>query len=118
MRRFAMAVFCVSVFLASSPLEASPHSYVEDFTTTTYRDYLNTTAWWDTTAGELKLWSKPCIAGSVDTPDIASGVYVSGDYAYVADWTSGLQVVDMSDPTNPTIAGSVDTPGAAYGVCV
>ena len=31
--------------------------------------------------------------GSYDTPWLAMGVAVAGDYAYVADW-SGLQVVD------------------------
>jgi hypothetical protein len=36
----------------------------------------------------------------------------------VADYTSGLQVIDISDPTIPTLIGSCDTPGAAYGVMV
>ncbi len=56
--------------------------------------------------------------GSVDTPDRAYGVVVAGSYAYVADYYSGLQVIDISDPTSPWIVGSVDTPGSAYGVAV
>ncbi len=36
-----------------------------------------------------------------DTNDLARGVYVSGDYAYVANGYSGLAVIDISDPTNP-----------------
>jgi hypothetical protein len=36
----------------------------------------------------------------------------------VADWGSGLQVIDISDPTAPSYAGSYDTPGDAYGVAI
>ena len=46
----------------------------------------------------------------------ARGVYVSGDYAYVADYTSGLAVIDISDPTNPGTPVYEDTTGGANGV--
>jgi len=36
-----------------------------------------------------------------NTTGYANGIYVSGDYAYVADHSSGLAVIDISDPTNP-----------------
>ena len=36
-----------------------------------------------------------------DTNDLARGVYVSGDYAYVADYYSGMAIIDISNPTNP-----------------
>ena len=49
----------------------------------------------------------PVIAGSLNT--MAKGVYVTGNYAYIADWDWGLQIVDVSDPQNPVIAGSLDT---------
>ena len=58
------------------------------------------------------------VIGSVDTPDSACGVAVSGNAAYVADSYSGLQVIDISDPRNPAIIGSVDTPDSACGVAV
>jgi hypothetical protein len=45
-------------------------------------------------------------------------VAVSGSYVYVADYGSGLQVVDVSNPTSPAIVGSVDTPGEAWSVAV
>jgi hypothetical protein len=47
--------------------------------------------------------------GGVDTPGEAQGMVVSGNYSYVADGESGLQVVDISDPVNPEIVSSVDT---------
>ena len=69
---------------------------------------------------------KPCInyadflhiAGSVDTPGDARGVIVSGNYVYVADSGSGLQVIDITTPASPQIVGSVNTPGSANGVAV
>jgi len=54
----------------------------------------------------------------VDTSGYAKGVNVAGNYAYVADGLSGLQVMDITDPTAPVIVGSVDTSGYAKGVNV
>ncbi len=36
-----------------------------------------------------------------DTSGDAEAITVSGNYAYVADGTSGLAIIDISDPTNP-----------------
>ena len=58
------------------------------------------------------------IVGSADTPGSARDVHVSGNYAYVADWVSGLQVIDISNPENPTITSSAHTPSAAYDVYI
>ena len=38
----------------------------------------------------------PVILGSVDTPNKALGVAISGSVAYVADQASGLQVIDVA----------------------
>jgi hypothetical protein len=45
-------------------------------------------------------------------------VAVSGNYAYVADDTAGLQVIDVSNPANPQWVGGYDTSGNAFGVAV
>jgi hypothetical protein len=37
----------------------------------------------------------------VNTSGLAQGIYVSGNYAYVTDRDSGLNVIDISDPTDP-----------------
>ncbi len=58
------------------------------------------------------------IIGSVDTPHFAKGVTIVGDMAYVADGSSGLQVIDITTPSEPVIIGSVDTPGPARGVAI
>jgi hypothetical protein len=54
--------------------------------------------------------------GALDTPGVVSGVAVVGDLAYLADGSSGLRVIDVSDPASPVELGSLDTPGYAYGV--
>ena len=47
------------------------------------------------------------ILGSVDTPDRAMGIAVSGSLAFVADQLSGVQIVDVSDAENPVIMSEV-----------
>jgi hypothetical protein len=58
------------------------------------------------------------LAGNYDTSGYAQSVAVAGGYAYVADSSGGLVVVDVSDPANPTYAGGYDTSGSAFGVAV
>ena len=36
----------------------------------------------------------------------------------MADYYSGLSMIDISDPTNPTLLENYDTPGIALGVTV
>ena len=36
-----------------------------------------------------------------------------GNYAYVADYTSGLQIIDISNPIALTLKGNYDTSGDA-----
>jgi LVIVD repeat-containing protein len=54
--------------------------------------------------------------GSYDTSGSARGVAVSGNYAYVADYTAGLQVIDVSNPANPQRVGGNPAPNPAVGV--
>jgi hypothetical protein len=43
---------------------------------------------------------------------------VEGNYAYVADRTSGLAIIDVSNPASPGTPVYMDTSGSAYGVTV
>ncbi|MDD4651151.1 MAG: SdrD B-like domain-containing protein [Methanothrix sp.] len=43
--------------------------------------------------------------GSFDTPGSSLGVALAGSHAYMADGGSGLQILDVSDPTSPFLAG-------------
>ncbi|GBL11704.1 hypothetical protein MSj_03212 [Microcystis aeruginosa Sj] len=61
------------------------------------------------------------LVGNYDTSGYAYGVQVVGNYAYVADGDSGLQIIDISNPTNPTLKGNYDTTSSfhwAYDVQV
>ena len=54
----------------------------------------------------------------MDTNGTARSVTVVGNYAYVADDTSGLAIIDITDPTNPGTPIYVDTNGEARGVAI
>lgn len=74
--------------------------YVEDFTTTTYRDAGNTTALWDTISGELKLPpfdvnSVATIAPAIITTSVISALEVEGRRLYVGNGDDGLSVFDI-----------------------
>lgn len=45
-------------------------------------------------------------------------VFVAGTYAYIADGTAGLSIVDVSNPDTPVSIGSYNTSGTAQGVYV
>ncbi|NCT52976.1 MAG: hypothetical protein GPJ04_17640, partial [Microcystis aeruginosa G13-03] len=48
----------------------------------------------------------PTLVGTFDTPGNAKSVQVVGNYAYVADGNSGLQIIDISNPQNPVLKSS------------
>jgi len=58
------------------------------------------------------------LVGRCDLPGLAYSVAVKGDYAYVADFDSGLQVILVSDPTHPVVVGSCEASRLAYAVAV
>jgi len=55
----------------------------------------------------------PCLASGLN----AQAVAVSGNYVYVADGRSGLQIINVANPHSPSLASSLDT-GYAEGVAV
>ncbi len=65
-------------------------------------------------AGSANGQCAPGILGSVDTPDIAIRVAVSGAVAYVADGSSGLQVIDASS-CEPCPADLDDSGDVGFG---
>jgi len=115
----AAVVISVVLVVFAHPGFTIEHRYIEDFSTSLYKDFENTTAWWDKATGELKLFPfVPAIVGTRDTPGNAYNVAVSGEHAFVADDASGLQVIDISDPENPVIVGTYNTSGNARFVAV
>ncbi len=62
--------------------------------------------------------TNPMLLGHYDMEDIAWGVYVMGNYAYIANNYDGLRIIDVSDPVNPNETGFYDTDDNAYNVYV
>ncbi len=117
-KRFALLMMILILALAPTVAPAQ-QTFTEDFSTTTYMDAFNTTADWNTTDGELKLFPFVItLAGSYDTAGEAWDMVLSGNHAFVADYSSGLQIVDISDLANPVLAGNYDTSGQVRGLAV
>jgi len=103
----ATATVLLTLLVVPSVRAGILHHYVEDFHTAQYKDAPNTAALWQTTLGELRLFKfVPKIVGSHDTPWYARDIWVSGNYAYISDLDSGVQVFDISDPTAPDSVGT------------
>jgi hypothetical protein len=62
--------------------------------------------------------SSPLAIGSQAQLSAIQGVYVAGQYAYVADSAAGLGIIDISDPRAPSSVGYANTPGDADRVYV
>ena len=84
-------------------------SFTDSLTSTQYRDPLVTSAWWDTTNGEIKRF--PFAGSEIGnlTGLNASDVVVRGDLAYIAS-VAGMQVADIRDPTSPLLISSAVGP--------
>ena len=50
---------------------------------------------------DVSVLASPTVVGKTGLFPYFADFYVSGSYAYVADWYDGLWVVDVSDPTKP-----------------
>ena len=62
--------------------------------------------------------SSPTLVGTYDTPGQASWCRRRrAIYAYVADISAGLQIINISNPASPTLVGTYDTPGYAEWRC-
>jgi len=57
--------------------------------------------------------SSPQLLGSTGV-DYPVGAAIADGYAYVADRSTGVQVIDISDPSNPTIVTTVEEGGDYY----
>jgi len=66
----------------------------------------------------LVMHSSPVLLGNYNTPGNARGVTLAGNLAYVADYQSGLQILDVTDPAAPVRLGGYDTADNALVVDV
>ena len=108
----------LAVIFLSFPAASQTLTYTETFSSEVYKDTGVTTAWWDISAGELKLYPYEITSlATYNTPTRMSfGGVVSGNYYYVADNSAGGSMVYAFDITNPSslpIAGSLFVVGEA-----
>jgi len=62
--------------------------------------------------------TNPTLVGRCNTPGFAYGVTISGNYAYVADYDSGLIIINIEDPANPTLVKNYYVGGHTYAVAI
>jgi len=62
--------------------------------------------------------SSPFVTGEMRTKDSCSDLDLCGRYAYIADRTAGLTIVDLTDPYQPAIVGHSCAPPHATRVAV
>jgi hypothetical protein len=60
----------------------------------------------------------PEVFARYDSLIFPQAVSVSGNYAYIADWSSGLRIFNIADPYSPILTSTFDTPGLAKGIFV
>jgi len=58
------------------------------------------------------------LAGRVQLPSFAWAMEVAEPYLFVGGLSAGLQVVDISDPSNAVIAGSLALPRSIYSIAI
>jgi hypothetical protein len=115
----ASCIIVLAVIVLAAYAGATDHRLIESFNTNQYCDKINTTALWDTVAGELKLAPFTItLKGTYNTAGNARGVAIDGNYAYVADHSAGLQIINITNPASPTLAATYDTPGYARNVAI
>ena len=95
----------------------STYSYIEEFDNTDYLDTTGTNAsGWGRGSINLHLGGDQPIYVNTNTP--ALDVCVNKEYAFVAAESSGLAIINISDPTTPSQPVYMDTNGSAQGVFV
>jgi CSLREA domain-containing protein len=58
------------------------------------------------------------LVGEIATESIVSSIVVSGSYAYIANWSDGFKVIDISNPADPVIVNSLAIPGQCWEVSI
>lgn len=67
---------------------------------------------------EVRAEGEIAILAELELPDIVSEIEVRDGIAYIAASSSGLLLVDVTEPTSPVLVGGLDTPGNALRVAL
>src|SRR5262249_2925686 len=58
------------------------------------------------------------VVGRVTVAGNGGDIVLSGNYAYVATASGGIQIVNIGVPTAPSVVSTLDTPGTAVGIAL
>lgn len=119
-KKLVFVLLAAAVLGASAPISAQGQNvFHEDFTTTALQDSYLTNLDWSTAAGEIRLAPFPLTDNLYwNTSGSCADVTVAGGYAYVADSTAGLRVLDVRNPNWINVVGTYNSPGTATAVDV
>jgi len=59
---------------------------------------------------------EPALLGQLELLDDPRGVASMGNFSFVTAGSTGVRVVDMSDPASPVVVATIDTPGTAQDI--
>lgn len=62
--------------------------------------------------------NNPVLVGQLITESVVRSIQVSGDYAYIANWSDGFMVIDISDPTTPREVADIPFDWRCWSVSV
>jgi hypothetical protein len=108
-------VYIVDISNPSIPVQISDIIQTRGYTYGLFYDNNSQRLYIATEAVGIEIWdvsnlTTPVKLGYYDTPGWPRGIFVSGIYAYVADyagdWRGALRIIDISSPTNPQEIGS------------
>jgi len=101
----SIIIFLGIVINDTSVLSVTSDTYVEDFTTTTklYASHTDAVGWG---SGYIELPTEdPVYADDVPVSFSCNFVFIEGNYAYLSCGHDGLNIYDITDPTNMVLVG-------------
>ncbi len=115
----------INVSTPSTPLLDTALYFQNDRVLTSFVDAPNGTLYIGTYYGNIYLYNISALPNPVSelsaytSPlDNITGIYVTGGLAYVSERSIGMEIINVSNPSNPQNVSNYDTPGLAYDIAV
>jgi hypothetical protein len=117
-------VIIVSLFIATALMPIVPsvlggqNSFKEEYDNSTYKNPASNVAGWN--SGEISIPKvKPRLVGSYNTPSWGTDIAVQGEFAYIADESANMLVLNISSVSAPKLSGTfTQTGGWLYAIAV
>lgn len=109
----------------SSPVLDTTLYFQNDRVLTSFVDAQNEILYVGTYYGNIYIYDVSALPNSISLQssytsplDNITGIYVTNGIAYVAERSIGIELINVSNPSNPQNISNYDTPGFAYDVVV